>query len=446
LKDHFKSFNMNTPSSNKKNNWLEAAEEVLIRYAGEFSPVLIEKAKGSFIYTKEGEAILDFTSGQMCSIFGHNHPAVVSAIHKACDHSLHLLSTMLSPPVVELCRQLVGLLPEGLDKCILVNTGSESNEVALRMAKLATGGFEVIGFTGSWHGMTAGSQSHTYSHTRRGYGPVMPGSLAIPAPYAYRCPIKHCSGKCDNTCLEVGFEMADKQSVGAYAAFIAEPLLSAAGIIDLPATYLERLKELCEERGLYLIFDEAQTALGRLGYNFAFERDGIQPDFLTLSKTLGGGLPLAATITSKEIEEECYARGYINVTSHISDPLPAEIGLAMLATLEKEKMVEKARKQGAYLKNQLLELQKKYECIGDVRGRGLLLGMEIVADRESKAPAPELGHRISDRCLALGLSMNIVRVKGFGGVFRIAPPLTVSKEEIDLGVAILDQAIRESMA
>ncbi len=437
---------MNKSSSKQPNSWLEKAEEVLIRYCGEFSPILIEKAKGSFIYDQDGRAILDFTSGQMCSIFGHNHPAVVSAIHKACDHSLHLLSTMLSPPVVELCRQLVSLLPEGLDKCILVNTGSESNEVALRMAKLATGGFEVIGFTGSWHGMTAGSQSHTYSHTRRGYGPVMPGSLAIPAPYAYRCPVKHCEGKCDNTCLEVGFEMADKQSVGAYAAFIAEPILSAAGIIDLPGPYLERLKELCEERGLYLIFDEAQTALGRLGHNFAFERDGIQPDFLTLSKTLGGGLPLAATITSKEIEEECYSRGYINVTSHISDPLPAEVGLAMLATLEKEKMVERAREQGDYLKSQLLELQKKHECIGDVRGRGLLLGVEIVADRESKAPAPELGHRISDRCLELGLSMNIVRVKGFGGVFRIAPPLTVSKEEIDLGVAILDLAIRESLA
>lgn len=436
---------MNKPTPDKKNSWLEAAEEVLIRYCGEFSPILIEKAKGSYIYTKDGEAILDFTSGQMCSIFGHNHPAVVEAIHKACDHSLHLLSTMLSPPVVELCRQLVRLLPEGLDKCILVNTGSESNEIALRMAKLATGGFEVIGFTGSWHGMTAGSQSHTYSHTRRGYGPVMPGSLAIPAPYAYRCPIKHCNGQCDNTCLEVGFEMADKQSVGAYAAFIAEPLLSAAGIIDLPGAYLKRLKELCEERGLYLIFDEAQTALGRLGYNFAFERDGIQPDFLTLSKTLGGGLPLAATITSKEIEEECYSNGFINVTSHISDPLPAEVGLAMLATLEAEKMVERARGQGAYLKDQLLELQKKHECIGDVRGRGLLLGMEIVADRESKAPDPELGHRISDRCLELGLSMNIVRVKGFGGVFRIAPPLTVSREEIDMGVAILDQAIQESL-
>jgi 2,2-dialkylglycine decarboxylase (pyruvate) len=353
---------------------------------------------------------------------------------------------MLSPPVVELCRQLVSLLPKGLDKCILVNTGSESNEVALRMAKLATGGFEVIGFTGSWHGMTAGAQSYTYSHTRHGYGPVIPGSLAISAPYAYRCPIKHCSGQCDNTCLEVGMEMVDRQSVGAYAAFIAEPLLSAAGIVDLPGTYLKRLKELCEERGLYLIFDEAQTALGRLGYNFAFERDGIQPDFLTLSKTLGGGLPLAATITSKEIEEKCFSRGFINVTSHISDPLPAEVGLAMLATLQTEKLAERAREQGQYLKGQLLRLQEKHECIGDVRGRGLLIGVEIVADRETKAADPELGHRISDRCLELGLSMNIVRVKGFGGVFRIAPPLTVSKEEIDLGIAILDQAIGDSLS
>jgi 2,2-dialkylglycine decarboxylase (pyruvate) len=423
-------------------SWREEAEKTLIRYCGEFSPFLISRSLGSYIFTTEGKAILDFTSGQMCSLLGHNHPAIVQAIKKSCDDSLHLLSTMLSPPVVQFCQELIAILPEGLDKAMLINTGSESNEVAIRMAKLTTGGFEVVGFTGSWHGMTAGSQSHTYSHTRKGYGPVMPGSLAVPAPYAYRCPIRHCEGICDNTCLEVGMDLVDKQSVGSYAAFIAEPILSAAGIIELPGDYLKRLKELCSERGLLLILDEAQTGLGRTGRNFAFERDGILPDFLTLSKTLGGGMPLAATITSKEIEEDCYQKGFINVTSHMSDPMPAEIGLAMLHTLINEELVSQAEEKGRYLKRLLLDLQAKYECIGDIRGRGLLLGIEIVKDRVRKTPDPELGHRISEQCLRLGLSMNIVRVKGMGGVFRIAPPLTVSYRELDLGVSILDEAMK----
>ena len=153
-------------------DWLNDAEKVLIRYCKEFSPILIERAEGSYIYDKDGRAILDFTSGQMCSIIGHNHPKVKTAIEKAGDGAWHLLSTMLTDPVVNLCRELVELLPEGLDRAILVNTGSESNEVALRMAKLYTGGFEVLGFIGSWHGMTAGAQAPTYSHTRRGYGPA----------------------------------------------------------------------------------------------------------------------------------------------------------------------------------------------------------------------------------------------------------------------------------
>lgn len=152
---------------------------------------------------------------------------------------------------------------------------------------------------------------------------------------------------------------------------------------------------------------------------------------------------MSAAITSKEIEEACYEHGFIYVTSHVSDPLCAAVGLATLEVLLIENMAGKAREMGQYLKEQLLELQNKYECIGDVRGKGFLLGMEIVTDRERKTPAPELGSRISDRCLALGLSMNIVRIKGYAGVFRIAPPLTITKAEIDLGIAILDQAIKE---
>lgn len=426
-----------------KNEWMEAAREVLIRYCGEFSPSVVEKSEGSYLYTTDGRAILDFTSGQMCAVFGHSHPRIVEAIHQATGQSIHLLSTMLSPALLELGKGLVDLLPDGLDRVIFVNTGSESNEVAIRMAKLATQGFEIVAFGGSWHGMTAGAQSYTYSKTRTGYGPNLPGNLMLPAPYAYRCPIQHCQGTCDNTCLEVGMQMVDQQSVGAYAAMIAEPILSAAGIIELSPEYTQRLKELCEERGLLLIFDEAQTAFGRVGANFAFEDQGIQPDLLTLSKTLGGGLPLAATLCSRELEELCHERGFVYITSHVSDPICAAAGVSTLSILLEEKMAEQAASKGAYLKQQLLELQKRHECIGDVRGRGLLLGVEIVKDRESKTPDPDLGSSISDRCLELGLSMNIVRIKGYAGVFRIAPPLTITMEEIDLGISILDRAIRD---
>lgn len=419
------------------------AQESLIRYCGEFSPFIAEKATGSYIYDRKGNAILDFTSGQMCSVFGHNHPKFVEILEKAGDSAIHLLSSILSPPVINLAKKLTSELPNSLTKCILLNTGSESNEVAIRMAKLVTGGFEIIGFSGSWHGMTAGAQSYTYSKTRKGYGPTMSGSLMIPAPYEYRCPIKHCKGSCDNTCLEVGMKMVDQQSVGAYAALIAEPLLSAAGMIELKPNYVKRLKELCDERGLLLIFDEAQTAMGRLGTTFAFERFDVVPDFLTLSKTLGGGLPLAAMVTTTEIEEECHKRGFVYMTSHVSDPFCASFGLAAFEILYEQELAKSALDKGLYLKGKLIQLQEKYECIGDVRGSGLLLGVEIVKDRETKVADDSLGQSISNRCLELGLNMNIVRMKGYGSVFRIAPPLTVSKKEIDLGITMLDEAIQD---
>jgi 2,2-dialkylglycine decarboxylase (pyruvate) len=419
------------------------AQESLIRYCGEFSTFIAEKAFGSYMYDKKGNAILDFTSGQMCSVFGHNHPKFVELLEKSGNKAIHLLSSILSPPVINLSKKLTSKLPNSLSKCIFLNTGSESNEVAIRMAKLATGGFEIIGFSGSWHGMTAGAQSYTYSKTRKGYGPIIPGSLMIPAPYEYRCPIAHCKNSCDTTCLEVGMKMCDQQSVGEYAALIAEPLLSAAGMIELKPSYVKRLKELCDERGLLLIFDEAQTALGRLGTTFAFEQYDVIPDFLTLSKTLGGGLPLAAMVTTAEIEEKCHERGFIYITSHVSDPFCASFGLAAFEILDEQQLAKNALEKGTYLKKQLIKLQEEHECIGDVRGSGLLLGVEIVKDRETKIPDDDLGQKICSRCLELGLNMNIVRMKGYGSVFRIAPPLTISKEEIDLGITILNQAIQE---
>jgi 2,2-dialkylglycine decarboxylase (pyruvate) len=423
----------------------DIVEHHLVRYGGSFAPMLIQRAKGSYLYDRQGRKILDFTSGQMCATLGHNHPDVVQAIHKACDEVLHLFSGMLSPAVVELAEALCSLLPPSLQKVLLLNTGSEANEAALRMAKLYTGGFEVVGLSASWHGMTAGASASTFVAARKGYGPAIPGNLALPTPNCYRCPIRHCQDQCDMTCLEVGFNLVDSQSVGAYAAVIAEPILSAGGVVEPPEGYFQRLQTYCQERGMLLILDEAQTAFGRLGSLFAFEQLGIVPDILTLSKTLGGGLPLAATVTSDAIETDCYDKGFIYYTSHVSDPMPAAVGLAVLRVLTHQNLAERALTQGAYLKSGLLKLKQHYEVIGDVRGRGLLLGVDLVKDRDSREPNPETGAAITRRCLELGLSMNITMLPGMGSVWRIAPPLTVTQAELDEGLTILEQAIQDCL-
>src|SRR5215218_8928248 len=331
-------------------------ERHLIRYAGGFAPLTVARAEGAWIETTDGTRILDFTSGQICSTLGHNHPRIADAIRASLDEVVHLNSWMLSEPVLALGERLVGLVPDPLDRVMLLNTGSESNEVALKLCKLATGRFEVVGLTRSFHGLLAGTGSVTFSMGHSGYGPLVPGSFALPAPYAYRCPIRHCDGACDCTCLEAGFELVDQQSVGSLCALIAEPVLSAGGIIVPPDGYLRRLRELCDARGMLLVLDEAQTGFGRLGTMFGFEHDGIVPDLLAVSKTLGGGVPLAATITSPAIEEDCVGKGFLHVTSHVSDPLPAAAGLAVLDVIEEEGLVERARERGAVLLARLREL------------------------------------------------------------------------------------------
>jgi 2,2-dialkylglycine decarboxylase (pyruvate) len=270
----------------------------------------------------------------------------------------------------------------------------------------------------------------------------VPGALALPAPYAYRCPIRHCDGACDCTCLEAGFDLVDQQSVGSLAAVVAEPVLSAGGIIVPPPGYLARLLDLCREREMLLVMDEAQTGFGRLGAMFGFELDGIVPDFVAVSKTLGGGVPLAATITTAAIEATAVERGFLHVTSHVSDPLPAAAGLAVLDVIEEEDLVTRARERGAHLDTRLRELQAEHEQIGDVRGRGLLAGLELVTDRDTREPANALGAAVTSECLRCGLSMNIVRTGENANCFRMAPPLSVTEDEIDLAVDILDGALR----
>jgi 2,2-dialkylglycine decarboxylase (pyruvate) len=423
-----------------------SARKHLLRYGGSFEPLIIERAQGSYVYDADGRAILDFTSGQMSAILGHSHPKIVAAVQSQITELDHLFSGMLSRPVVNLAERLAKLAP-GLDKVILLSTGAEANEAAIRLAKLVTGKHEVVAFSKSWHGMTGAAAAATFSAGRKGYGPSSVGSLAIPAPNAYRPRFTHADGTLDwQTELDDAFALVDSQSTGNLAAFIAEPILSVGGILDLPPGYLAALKRKCEEREMLLILDEAQTGVGRTGTMFAFQRDGVTPDILTLSKTLGAGLPLAAMMTTAEIEEKAHERGYLFYTTHVSDPLPAAVGLAVLDVVESEKLVDRARQSGERLRQGLLSLQQRYECIGDVRGRGLLIGLEIVSGRKSKEPAGELGSRIGEEAMRRGLSTNIVRLPAMGSVFRIAPPLTVSDDEISQGVRILQESVEAALS
>ncbi|MCQ4628606.1 aspartate aminotransferase family protein [Shinella sp. CPCC 100929] len=433
-------------SNNQDPAFWAAARKHLIRYGGSFDPAIIERAEGSFVYDADNRPILDFTSGQMSALLGHSHPKIVTAVQRQMAKVAHLFSGMLSRPVVELAERLAALAP-GLDRVMLLSTGAESNEAAIRMAKLVTGRHEIVAFSKSWHGMTGAASSATYSAGRKGYGPAMVGSLTIPAPNTFRPRFRHADGSLDwKTELDDAFGLIDSQSVGSLAAFIAEPILSSGGLLELPLGYLAALKEKCRERGMLLILDEAQTGVGRTGTMFAFQRDGVTPDILTLSKTIGAGLPLSAVMTTAEIEDTAHERGYLFYTTHVSDPLPAAIGLAVLDVVEEEGLVERARHIGGRLFEGLSLLKSRFECVGDVRGRGLMLGVEIVKPDGSGGSDHELGSRIAAEAFRRGLSMNIVKLPGMGGVFRIAPPLTISEDEIDLGLRIIAQSIEAASA
>jgi 2,2-dialkylglycine decarboxylase (pyruvate) len=416
------------------------ARRHLLQFGGNFVDFVPVRAEGAFLYDAAGRRVLDFTSGQMSAIVGHCHPEIVATVRDAIGRLDHLFSSMLSPPVLELAEALAGQVPE-LPKVMLLSTGGEANEAAIKIAKLVTGGWEIVGFSQSWHGMTGAAASATYKSGRRGYGPMAVGSFAIPAPNPYRPRFGGIDWRAE---LDDAFALLDRQSTGNLAAFIAEPVLSSGGIIELPVGYLAALKQKCAERGMLLILDEAQTGMGRTGTLFAFERDGVTPDLLVLSKTLGAGLPLSAVMTTTAIADLCDQRGFLFYTTHANDPLPAAVGCKVLEIVLRDRLADRAAAMGARLKQGLLDLQRKYSCIGDVRGRGLLLGLEFEAGGKH-ASAQTLSDAVTNAALRLGLSANIVRAGASQGVMRIAPPLTVREGEIDLGLALLDDALGETV-
>ena len=394
--------------------------------------------RGSVVRDINGKEYLDFNSGQMCAALGHNHPRIVQALQESAESLIHSHMTMFNDREIILASRLAEITPEGLNRSMFLTSGSDSNEAAMAIAKRYTGGYEVASPVVSFHGMSDAARAVTFAGWHGGYGPYAPGNYPIIAPYRYRCAFCQDRPACDYTCLDTSFELLDAQADGRMAAVITEPLFSAGGVIEPPPGWLQELKLRCERRGMLLILDEAQTGLAKLGSMWASEQEGVVPDIFTISKHFGGGIAISATITTDEIEEHAVETGLVVAHSHSNDPLTCNAAIASLDIILEENLMDVAERMGQYWRGHLLLLQERHELIGDVRGRGLLQGIEFVTDRQTKEPAYSQGQQIGRTLLENGL---IVSVRRRGSALRFVPPFTTTEDQMDLAADILDHAI-----
>ena len=396
--------------------------------------------RGSVVRDVNGKEYLDFNSGQMCAALGHNHPRIVQALQESCDTLIHSHMSMFNDREIILASRLAEISPPGMNRSMFLTSGSDSNEAAMAIAKRYTGGYEVASPIVSFHGQSEATRAVTFSGWRKGYGPYAPGSYSIFAPYRYRCTFCQERQACDYSCLNTSFDLLDAQTDGQLAAVITEPLFSAGGVIDLPPGWLQELKRKCEERGALLILDEAQTGLAKLGTMWAFEQEGVVPDIFTVSKHFGGGIAVSAAVTTDEIENSVAETGLVMAHSHSNDPLPSNAAIASIDIILEEVLVDVAKRIGDYWRSHLERLAQRHQIIGDIRGRGLLQGIELVQDRVSKEPAYQEGQRIGRMCQDDGLLFSLRRQ---GSVFRFVPPFTTTEDQLDLAAEILDHAISQ---
>lgn len=406
----------------------------------EHRPVLAS-ASGSTVVDTAGREYLDFQSGQMGAALGHRHPRVMAAIEQSARTIVHASNTMLNRPRLLLHERLGRLLTPPLQKSLFLVSGSDSIEASVDLARNATGGHDILGLHDGLHGSTSlVSRSLSFGWQRSKHAALAPGTSAILTPDCYRCPVATRYPGCDFLCLKTSFELADANFTAKPAAVIAEPVLSAGGVIVPPPGYVQALRRACEERGMLLIFDEAQTGLGKSGKMFCYEHEDVVPDVMALSKHFGGGLPISAVCTTAALAEQAVRRGYFATRSHATDPILCAAGLASLDVIVEEDMPGRAARIERRMKGALTEMAKKFEIIGDIRGRGVLLGVELVTDRERKTPGNQEADAIARHCLDNGLIFQVRGSHGRTNVLRFVPPMVTTDAEVERALSILNDA------
>jgi 2,2-dialkylglycine decarboxylase (pyruvate) len=423
--------------------WMFPTEKKSYMGGLEGRPILASSIRSTVVDTN-GKEYLDFQSGQMGAALGHQHPRIVKIIIETMKKLLHASNAMLNVPRLKLHERLGRLLPEPLQKSLFLVSGSDAIEAAADLARKATGGLDVIGLHVGLHGSTSYlTRSLSFAWKRSKHSLVAPATSAILAPHCYRCPLGLTFPKCQIQCLKTSLELADANFTSTPAAFIGEPILSAGGVIVPPTGYYQALQAELKRRSMLMIFDESQTGLGKTGKMFGFQHEeGVVPDIMTISKHFGGGLPISAVCTTSEIAERAVKNGYFATRSHAADPLLCAAGEESLNIVVDEDLAARAARIETRMKDALTEIAGECELIGDVRGRGVLLGVEFVTDRQKKTPANAEVQHIASYCLDKGLVFQLRGTQGDLNVVRLVPPMVAADVEIDRAMSILRDAVR----
>jgi 4-aminobutyrate aminotransferase len=395
--------------------------------------------EGHYLYDTAGKAYLDFGTGIAVTVLGHRHPAVTAAIHQQADGLLHLMQGLgYHAPISRLAAMLARTLPEPLDSVFLGNSGAEAIDGALKLARRATGRTEIIAFEGAFHGRTYGALSVTTSNPnyQAGHGPFLPGVHLVPYPNAYQHGGDE-DAATDTSLAAIDSLLSERVRPEDVAAVLIEPILGEGGYVPAPDGFLRELRALCDRHGILLIADEIQCGYGRTGRMWAFEHSGIVPDVVTVAKAIANGLPLAAIVARRELHER-WGLG-AHGTTFGGNPVACAAAIAVLETIEREGLVANAAERGEQLIDGLRLLAQRDERIGDVRGRGLMIGVEFVSDRVARTPDGELAKAIIARAADEGL---ILLTCGTAhNVVRWIPPLNVSAQEIKQGLAIFERVL-----
>jgi 4-aminobutyrate aminotransferase-like enzyme len=420
---------------NNSEYWEQYGRHILMAmpYADE---VLVD-AQGCTLRDADGKEFLDLAAGMFCCVLGHKHPKFTERVAGQAQQLLHTGTQFLSPPVMEAAHKLASVAPGGLEKSILLSTGTEANEFAFRLAKAYTGRTGIMGLSRGYYGTSLATKSCSSlaSHGLKDSLPAVPETVRLPiTPECVGCFSNPAKPPCGFSCLQSAESWIGDW--GNIAAVIVEPVLSAGGMLVPPPGYLKTLRDLAHENGALFIVDEAQTGFGRTGKWFAIEHHGLEPDILTMSKSIGNGYPVAAVITTAAIADEVVSKGLWNLSSHQSDPGSAAAVSAVIDIVREENLIARAAENGEYFMSRLREIAARQPLLANVRGQGLMIGFDVVPPEPENAADFVNGFMFG--CRRRGIHLTY----GYGGVnFRIIPPLVITRTEIDWACEVIEACL-----